>query len=580
MLSNTETPKYYAEFRDAVIRGDIPVCQEVSKEMNRIDQLIENPRYYYDSTAIDGFIAYCEAELTLTDGSPFKMLPSFKLWAESLLSWFYFEELSVYEPYEDGHGGRYVTKRIKKRLVNKQYLIVARGAAKSMYAAFLHAYFLNIDSSSTHQIATAPTMAQAEETLSPIRTAVARTPGPLFKFLTVGSLQNTTGNRAMRQQLASTKKGVENFLNGSLIEVRPMRIDKLQGLRTKINTVDEWLSGDVREDVVGALEQGASKIDDWLIVAISSEGTVRNSVGDSIKMELAKILKGEYYDPHTSIWHYRLDDVSEVSNPDMWMKAQPNIGRTVSYETYQRDVNRAENVPEARNDILAKRFGIPMEGYTYFFTYQETLAHRQREFWGMPCAMGLDLSQGDDFCAFTFLFPLTSDSFGVKTRCYISSRTHLKLPGAAREKYEHFIREGSLRVLDGTILDMMEVYDDVVSFIEENEYDVRAVGFDPYNAKDFIMRWGTEHGEYGIVKVIQGAKTESVPLGELKALAQDRHLHFDQELMSYAMGNSIVMSDTNGNRKLYKKRADQKIDAVAAMMDALVAYKQNRDEFE
>ena len=580
MLSNTETPKYYAEFRDAVIRGDIPVCQEVSKEMNRIDQLIENPRYYYDSTAIDGFIAYCEAELTLTDGSPFKMLPSFKLWAESLLSWFYFEELSVYEPYEDGHGGRYVTKRIKKRLVNKQYLIVARGAAKSMYAAFLHAYFLNIDSSSTHQIATAPTMAQAEETLSPIRTAVARTPGPLFKFLTVGSLQNTTGNRAMRQQLASTKKGVENFLNGSLIEVRPMRIDKLQGLRTKINTVDEWLSGDVREDVVGALEQGASKIDDWLIVAISSEGTVRNSVGDSIKMELAKILKGEYYDPHTSIWHYRLDDVSEVANPDMWMKAQPNIGRTVSYETYQRDVNRAENVPEARNDILAKRFGIPMEGYTYFFTYQETLPHRQREFWGMPCAMGLDLSQGDDFCAFTFLFPLTSDSFGVKTRCYISSRTHLKLPGAAREKYEHFIREGSLRVLDGTILDMMEVYDDVVSFIEENEYDVRAVGFDPYNAKDFIMRWGTEHGEYGIVKVIQGAKTESVPLGELKALAQDRHLHFDQELMSYAMGNSIVMSDTNGNRKLYKKRADQKIDAVAAMMDALVAYKQNRDEFE
>ena len=580
MLSNTETPKYYAEFRDAVIRGDIPVCQEVSKEMNRIDQLIENPRYYYDSTAIDGFIAYCEAELTLTDGSPFKMLPSFKLWAESLLSWFYFEELSVYEPYEDGHGGRYVTKRIKKRLVNKQYLIVARGAAKSMYAAFLHAYFLNIDSSSTHQIATAPTMAQAEETLSPIRTAVARTPGPLFKFLTVGSLQNTTGNRAMRQQLASTKKGVENFLNGSLIEVRPMRIDKLQGLRTKINTVDEWLSGDVREDVVGALEQGASKIDDWLIVAISSEGTVRNSVGDSIKMELAKILKGEYYDPHTSIRHYRLDDVSEVGNPDMWMKAQPNIGRTVSYETYQRDVNRAENVPEARNDILAKRFGIPMEGYTYFFTYQETLPHRQREFWGMPCAMGLDLSQGDDFCAFTFLFPLTSDSFGVKTRCYISSRTHLKLPGAAREKYEHFIREGSLRVLDGTILDMMEVYDDVVSFIEENEYDVRAVGFDPYNAKDFIMRWSTEHGEYGIVKVIQGAKTESVPLGELKALAQDRHLHFDQELMSYAMGNSIVMSDTNGNRKLYKKRADQKIDAVAAMMDALVAYKQNRDEFE
>lgn len=580
MLSNTETPKYYAEFRDSVIRGDIPVCQEVSKEMNRIDQLIENPRYYYDSTAIDGFINYCESELTLTDGSPVKMLPSFKLWAESLLSWFYFEELSVYEPYEGGHGGHYVTKRIKKRLVNKQYLIVARGAAKSMYAAFLQAYFLNIDTSSTHQVATAPTMAQAEETLSPMRTAVARAPGPLFKFLTVGSLQNTTGNRAMRQQLASTKKGIENFLNGSLVEVRPMRIDKLQGLRTKVNTVDEWLSGDVREDVVGALEQGASKIDDWVIVAISSEGTVRNSVGDSIKMELAKILKGEYYDPHTSIWHYRLDDVSEVANPDMWMKAQPNIGRTVSYETYQRDVNRAENVPEARNDILAKRFGIPMEGYTYFFTYQETLPHRQREFWGMPCAMGLDLSQGDDFCAFTFLFPLTSDSFGVKTRCYISSRTHLKLPGAAREKYEHFIREGSLRVLDGTILDMMEVYDDIVSFIEENEYDVRAVGFDPYNAKDFIMRWGTEHGEYGIVKVIQGAKTESVPLGELKALAQDRHLHFDQELMSYAMGNSIVMSDTNGNRKLYKKRADQKIDAVAAMMDALVAYKQNRDEFE
>lgn len=580
MLSNTETPKYYAEFRDAVIRGDIPVCQEVSKEMNRIDQLIENPRYYYDSTAIDGFISYCESELTLTDGSPVRMLPTFKLWAESLLSWFYFEELSVYEPYEDGHGGHYVTKRIKKRLVNKQYLIVARGAAKSMYAAFLQAYFLNIDTSSTHQVATAPTMAQAEETLSPMRTAVARAPGPLFKFLTVGSLQNTTGNRAMRQQLASTKKGIENFLNGSLVEVRPMRIDKLQGLRTKVNTVDEWLSGDVREDVVGALEQGASKIDDWVIVAISSEGTVRNSVGDSIKMELAKILKGEYYDPHTSIWHYRLDDVSEVANPDMWMKAQPNIGRTVSYETYQRDVNRAENVPEARNDILAKRFGIPMEGYTYFFTYQETLPQRKREFWGMPCSMGLDLSQGDDFCAFTFLFPLTADSFGVKTRCYISSRTHLKLPGAAREKYEHFIREGSLRVLEGTILDMMEVYDDVVSFIEENEYDVRSVGFDPYNAKDFIMRWGTEHGEYGIVKVIQGAKTESVPLGELKALAQDRHLHFDQELMSYAMGNCIVISDTNGNRKLYKKRADQKIDAVAALMDALVAYKQNRDEYE
>ena len=580
MLSNTETPKYYAEFRDAVIRGDIPVCQEVSKEMNRIDQLIENPRYYYDSTAIDGFISYCESELTLTDGSPVQMLPAFKLWAESLLSWFYFEELSVYEPFEDGHGGRYVTKRIKKRLVNKQYLIVARGGAKSMYAAFLHAYFLNVDPSSTHQVATAPTMAQAEETLSPIRTAVARAPGPLFKFLTAGSLQNTTGNRAMRQQLASTKKGVENFLNGSLIEVRPMRIDKLQGLRTKVNTVDEWLSGDVREDVVGALEQGASKVQDWLIVAISSEGTVRNSVGDSIKMELAKILKGEYYDPHTSIWHYRLDDVCEVGNPDMWMKAQPNIGRTVSYETYQRDVNRAENVPEARNDILAKRFGIPMEGYTYFFTYQETLPKRKREFWGMPCSMGLDLSQGDDFCAFSFLFPLTADSFGVKTRCFISSRTHLKLPGAAREKYEHFIREGSLRVLDGTILDMMEVYDDVVSFIEDNEYDVRAVGFDPYNAKDFISRWATEHGDYGIVKVIQGARTESVPLGELKALAQDDHLHFDQELMSYAMGNSIVISDTNGNRKLYKKRADQKIDAVAAMMDALVAYKQNRDEFE
>lgn len=556
------------------------MCQEVSKEMNRIDQLIENPRYYYDSTAIDGFISYCESELTLTDGSPVQMLPAFKLWAESLLSWFYFEELSVYVPFEDGHGGRYVTKRIKKRLVNKQYLIVARGGAKSMYAAFLHAYFLNVDPSSTHQVATAPTMAQAEETLSPIRTAVARAPGPLFKFLTAGSLQNTTGNRAMRQQLASTKKGVENFLNGSIIEVRPMRIDKLQGLRTKVNTVDEWLSGDVREDVVGALEQGASKVKDWLIVAISSEGTVRNSVGDSIKMELAKILKGEYYDPHTSIWHYRLDDVGEVSNPDMWMKAQPNIGRTVSYETYQRDVNRAENVPEARNDILAKRFGIPMEGYTYFFTYQETLPKRKREFWGMPCSMGLDLSQGDDFCAFSFLFPLTADSFGVKTRCFISSRTHLKLPGAAREKYEHFIREGSLRVLDGTILDMMEVYDDVVSFIEDNEYDVRAVGFDPYNAKDFISRWATEHGDYGIIKVIQGARTESVPLGELKALAQDGHLHFDQELMSYAMGNSIVISDTNGNRKLYKKRADQKIDAVAAMMDALVAYKQNRDEFE
>lgn len=580
MLSNTETPKYYGEFRESVITGDTPVCQEISMEMNRIDSLIENPRYYYDRNAIDGFIQYCENELTLTDGSSFKMLPVFKLWAESLLSWFYFEELSVYVPFDDRPGGRYVTKRIKRRLINKQYLIVGRGAAKSMYASFIHAYFLNIDTSTTHQVATAPTMAQADETLSPLRTAVARSHGPLFEFMTNGSIRNTNGSQANKQFLASTKKGIENFVSGSLVEIRPMRIDKLQGLRTKVNTVDEWLSGDVREDVVGALEQGASKIDDWIIVATSSEGTVRNSVGDSIKMELAKILKGEYQDPHTSIWHYRLDDVKEVGDPNMWVKAQPNLGRTVSYETYQRDVNRAENIPEVRNDILAKRFGIPMEGYTYFFTYQETLPKRKREFWSMPCSLGLDLSQGDDFCAFTFLFPLTADSFGVKTRCYISSRTQLKLPGALREKYDHFIREGSLRVLDGTILDMMEVYDDISRFIEENEYDIRSVGFDPYNAKDFMERWSREHGDYGIRKVIQGARTESVPLGELKALAQDGHLHFDQELMSYSMGNAITIQDTNGNRKLYKKRSDQKIDSVAAMMDALVAYKDFRDEYE
>jgi phage terminase large subunit-like protein len=580
-LSNTATPKYYGAFRTSVLRGDIPVNREVAMEMNRIDELITNPLYYYDDGAIDGFIKYCEDELTLTDGSDLRMLDSFKMWAESLLAWFYFVERSVYEPTPQNHGGRYVRKMIKMRLVNKQYLIVARGAAKSMYAEMIQAYFLNVDTSTTHQITTAPTMKQAEEVMGPFRTAIARSKGPLFKFLTMGSLQNTTGNRADRQKLVATKKGIENFLTNSLIEVRPMRIDKLQGLRTKINTVDEWLSGDVREDVVGAIEQGASKIDDYVIVAMSSEGTVRNGAGDTIKMELAKILKGEYYDPHTSIWHYKLDKVEEVSDPAMWIKAQPNLGITVSYETYQRDVERAENVPSARNDILAKRFGIPMEGFTYFFTYEETIPHRGKvEFWQMPCALGADLSQGDDFCAFTFLFPLPNGGFGVKTRSYISSLTQMKLPGAMRQKYEEFIKEGSLHVLEGTVLDMMEVYEDLDDFIQRSQFDVRALGYDPYNARTFIERYVRENGDYGIEKVIQGVKSESVPLGELKKYSEQRLLIFDQLLMQFAMGNSITMEDTNGNRKLLKKRSDAKIDNVAALMDAYIAFTLNKEAFE
>jgi len=580
-LSNTATPKYYGAFREQVLLGNIPVNQEVAMEMNRIDEMIANPLYYYDDGAIDGFIKYCENELTLTDGSDLRMLDSFKLWAESLLAWFYFQERSVYEPTPNNHGGRYVRKMVKMRLRNKQYLIVARGGAKSMYAFMIQAYFLNIDTSTTHQITTAPTMKQAEEIMGPFRTAIARARGPLFKFLTMGSLQNTTGNRADRQKLVATKKGIENFLTNSLLEIRPMRMDKLQGLRTKINTIDEWLSGDVREDVVGAIEQGASKIDDYIIVAMSSEGTVRNGAGDTIKMELAKILKGEYYDPHTSIWHYKLDKVEEVANPAMWIKAQPNIGITVSYETYQRDVDRAENVPATRNDILAKRFGIPMEGFTYFFTYEETIPHRGKvEFWRMPCAMGADLSQGDDFCAFTFLFPLSNGGFGIKTRSYISSLTQMKLPAAMREKYEQFIKEGSLHVLDGTVLDMMEVYDDLDAFIQRMEYDVRALGYDPYNARTFVERWQRENGDYGIEKVIQGVKSESVPLGELKKYSEERLLIFDQLLMQFAMGNSITMEDTNGNRKLLKKRSDAKIDNVAAMMDAYIAYSLNKEAFE
>lgn len=580
MLSNTATPKYYGEFRAAVLRGDIPVCREISLQMNRIDDLIADPNFYYDDAAIDGFIAYCENELTLTDGSDFFLLDSFKLWAEDLLAWFYYVERSVYVPHEDGHGGRYVRKRICKRLVNKQYLIVARGAAKSMYDQCIQAYFLNVDTSTTHQITTAPTMKQAEEVMSPFRTAITRSRGPLFKFLTEGSLQNTTGSKAMRVKLASTKKGIENFLTGSIIEVRPMSINKLQGLRPKVSTIDEWLSGDLREDVIGALEQGASKLDDYVIVASSSEGTVRNGSGDTIKMELADILKGEYINPHVSIWHYKLDEVEEVADPSMWLKANPNLGKTVTYETYQLDVERAEMAPASRNDILAKRFGIPMEGFTYFFTYEETLPHRKREFWKMPCAMGADLSQGDDFTAFTFLFPLANGSFGVKTRSYISSLTMSKLPGAMHQKYDDFIREGSLHVLDGAVLDMMEVYDDLERYILDNEYDVRAFGYDPYNAKEFVTRWESENGPYGVEKVIQGARTESVPLGELKALSGERMLIFDEELMSFAMGNAITMEDTNGNRKLFKRRQEQKIDNVAAMMDAYVAYKLNKDSFE
>lgn len=579
-LSNTATPKYYGRFRDAVIRGEIPICKEIEMEMNRIDDLIANPGVWYDDDAVEGFIRYCERELTLTDGSDLTLLDTFKLWAEQIFGWYYFIERSIYVPDPDGRGGRYVNKTIKKRLINKQYLIVARGAAKSMYASCLQNFFLNIDTSTTHQITTAPTMKQAEEVLSPIRTAITRARGPLYKFLTDGSLQNTTGSKANRTKLASTKKGIENFLTGSLLEIRPMSIDKLQGLQIKVATVDEWLSGDIREDVVGAIEQGASKVDDYLIVAISSEGTVRNGAGDTIKMELADILKGKYINPHVSIWWYKLDSVDEVANPEMWVKANPNLGRTVSYETYQLDVERAEKAPATRNDILAKRFGIPMEGYTYYFTYEETLPHRKRDFWKMPCALGADLSQGDDFCAFTFLFPLRNGCFGVKTRNYITSRTLNKLPAAMRIKYDEFMREGSLIVLDGTVLDIMEVYEDLDNHIVNTGYDVRCFGFDPYNAKEFVERWTSENGPFGVEKVIQGAKTESVPLGELKDLAEDRMLLFDEELVSWAMGNCIAMEDTNGNRKLLKMRHDEKIDAVAAMLDAYVAYKLNREAFE
>lgn len=579
-LSNTAVPRYYGEFRDAVIRGEIPVCKEISMEMNRIDDLIANPGIWYDDEAIDGFIEYCEKELTLTDGSDVQMLDTFKLWAEQIFGWYYFQERSVYEPYEDGHGGRYVKKSIKKRLINKQYLIVGRGAAKSLYESFIHSFFLNVDTSTTHQITTAPTMKQAEEVMAPIRTAITRSRGPLFKFLTDGSLQNTTGSRADRKKLSPTKKGVENFLTGSLLEIRPMSINKLQGLRVKVATVDEWLSGDIREDVIGAIEQGASKVDDYLIIAVSSEGTVRNGSGDTIKMELLDILKGDYINPHVSIWWYKLDDVKEVADPEMWVKANPNLGRTVTYETYQLDVDRAENAPAARNDILAKRFGLPMEGYTYYFTYEETLPHFRRDYWQMPCSLGIDLSQGDDFCAFTFMFPLSNGKFGIKTRNYITSLTLSKLPGAMRQKYEEFIEEGSLIVMESTVLNLDDVYDDLDNHIAELGYDVRCLGYDPYNAKEFIARWATENGPFGIEKVIQGAKTETVPLGELKKLAEERMLLFDEELMTYTMGNCITLEDTNGNRKLYKKRYEHKIDAVAAMMDAYVAFKLNRDAFE
>ena len=579
-LSNTAVPKYYGKFRDDVLGGRIPVNREVEQEMNRIDELIANPLYYYDSGAIDGYIKFCEGELTLTDGSNLHLLESFKLWAEALLSWFYFVERQIYIPDPEGGEGRYEIRKIKLRLINKQYLIVARGAAKSMYAETLQAYFLTVDTTTTHQITTAPTMKQAEEVLAPFRTAITRAKGPLYKFLTEGSLQNTTGNRAARQKLASTKKGIENFLTGSILEIRPMSINKLQGLRVKVSTVDEWLSGDLREDVVGAIEQGASKLDNWVIVAMSSEGTVRNGSGDTIKMELAKILKQEYYNPHVSIWHYKLDNLEEVNKPEMWPKANPNIGKTVSYETYQRDVERAENAPASRNDILAKRFGIPMEGYTYFFTYEETIPHSRRQMWNLPCAMGVDLSQGDDFCAFTFLFPLSNGNFGVKTRSYISSLTLKKLPPAMRIKYDEFIREGTLHILECTVLDMMEVYDDLDAYIEKEKFDVRAMGFDPYNAKEFVTRWEAENGPFGIEKVIQGARTESVPLGELKTMSEARMLIFDQALMSFAMGNAITLEDTNGNRKLLKKRQTEKIDNVSALMDAWVAYKLNKEAFE
>ena len=579
-LSNTAVPKYYGKFRDAVLRGDIPVCKKISMEMNRIDELIRNPAIYYDSTVVDGFIQYCEKELTLTDGSPVQLLDTFKLWAEELFGWYYFVERSVYEPNKDNHGGHYVTKSIKKRLINKQFIILGRGGAKSIYDSFVQSYGLNVDTSTTHQIATAPTMKQAEEVLSPIRTSITRTVGPYLQFLCEGSLQNTTGSKMNRKKLAATKKGIENFLNGSLLEVRPMSIDKLQGLRCKYATVDEWLSVDIREDPIGAIEQGASKVDDYVILATSSEGTVRNGPGDSIKMELDDILKGEYQNPHVSIFWYMLDDIKEINHPEMWIKANPNIGQTVTYETYQLEVDRAEKVPSSRNDILAKRFGIPCEGYTYFFTYEETIPHRRREYWKMPCSLGADLSLGDDFCSFSFLFPLKDGFFGIKTRNYISSLTLTKLQPAMRIKYEDFINEGSLIVLDGTVLDMMQVYEDLDNHIVEKEYDVRCFGFDPYNAKDFVERWAQENGPFGIEKVIQGAKTESVPLGELKKLSEERMLLFDEDLMSFAMGNCIVLEDTNGNRKLYKKRHQDKIDAVAATMDAYVAYKVNRDMFD
>lgn len=579
MLSNTATPKYYGAFRAKVLAGEIPVCREIAMEMNRIDELIADPNIYYDDRAVEGFVRFAEAEMTLTDGEELKLLDSFLLWAEQIFGWWYYQQRSVYVPNEGGHGGHFERRKVKLRLTNKQYLIVGRGAAKSLYETLLQAYFLVIDTSTTHQITTAPTMKQAEEVMSAFRTAIVRERGPLFKFLTMGS-QNNTSNKALRPKLFPSKKGIENNLTGSLLEVRPMTIDKLQGLRTKMNTVDEWLSGDIREDVVGAIEQGASKIQDYLILAVSSEGTVRNSAGDSMKLELLKILKGEFKDPHTSIWYYRLDDITEVGNPEMWIKAQPNLGITVSYDTYQRDVERAEHVPSARNDILAKRFGIPMEGYTYFFTYEETLPHRKRDFWGMPCALGADLSQGDDFCAFTFVFPLPRGEFGVKTRCYISSLTLAKLPSALRLKYDEFIEEGSLQVLECSILDMMEVYDDLDRFIDDCRYDVRSFGFDPYNAREFVARWEQENGPYGLEKVIQGVKTESVPLGELKKLSEERALLFDESLMQFTMGNCITLEDTNGNRKLLKKRREEKIDSVAAMMDAFVSYKLNKEAFE
>lgn len=579
-LSNTAVPTYYGQFRDSVLRGEIPVNREIALEMNRIDDLIANPNMYYDDQSIEGFIRYCENEMTLTDGSDLHLLDSFKLWAEQVFGWYYFVERSVYVPYEDKHGGRYVNRTIRKRLTTKQYLIVARGAAKSLYESLIQSYFLNVDTSTTHQITTSPTMKQSEEVMSPFRTAITRARGPLFEFLTEGSMQNTTGNRGNRQKLASTKKGIENFLTGSILEVRPMAITKLQGLRPKVSTVDEWLSGDIREDVIGAIEQGASKLDDYIIIAVSSEGTIRNGSGDTIKMELADILKGEYSAPHVSIWHYKLDNLEEVAQPEMWLKANPNLGKTVTYETYHLDVERAEKAPASRNDILAKRFGIPMEGYTYFFTYEETLPHRRQNFWRHPCSLGADLSQGDDFCAFTFFFPLRNGKFGIKTRSYITELTLMKLPGALRFKYDEFVNEGSLHVMPGTILDMMEVYEDLDRHIEEREYDVRSLGFDPYNAKEFVTRWEAENGPFGIEKVIQGARTESVPLGELKILSEQRQLIFDEALMSFTMGNAITLEDTNGNRKLLKKRQEEKIDNVAAMMDAYIAYKANKEAFE